>query len=162
MRFDINDLENSMFDLIDQVRIVFSQEVWDNIFMNCSKNEMFVLMLLYRQADVNMTQIAEYLNAPLNTVTGIVSRMEKKEMVQRIRSQQDKRVVTIILTDFGQKQISDIINMFLKYAQMVIGSLNPNELTMMSNIVGKVIALISSNQVEIAVEEKKLKKITIE
>ena len=151
-----------MFDLIDQVRIVFSQEVWDNIFMNCSKNEMFVLMLLYRQADVNMTQIAEYLNAPLNTVTGIVSRMEKKEMVQRIRSQQDKRVVTIILTDFGQKQISDIINMFLKYAQMVIGSLNPNELTMMSNIVGKVIALISSNQVEIAVEEKKLKKITIE
>lgn len=162
MGFDMNDLEATLFDLIDQVKVIISQDVWENILLNCTKNEVFVLMLLYRQSDVNMTQIADYLNAPLNTTTGIVSRMEKKEMVKRIRSEQDKRVVTIELTAFGRKQMSDIMGMFLHYGQMVMTSLKAEEITLMSGVMSKIVALLQNTPVSQVETEKKIRKIAID
>jgi MarR family transcriptional regulator, organic hydroperoxide resistance regulator len=162
LNLDLNHLQESLFDLIDQVKIVISQEIWDNLLLNCTKNELFVLMLLYRKSDVNMTQIAEYLGAPLNTTTGIVSRMEKKNMVSRVRNDLDKRVVTIHLTDFGHQQISEIIGMFMHYGEKIITSLKAEELSLMSDVVGKVISILQDNPVNKPPSDHKIRKINIE
>jgi len=161
LKLDIENLENSLFDLIDQVKVIISEDFWENILMNCTKNELFVLLLLYRKSDVNMTQIAEYIGAPLNTTTGIVGRMEKKDMVRRVRSEGDKRVVTIVLTDFGQKQVGDILGMFLKHGQMVISTLSAEELTLMSGVIGKVVAILQNSKRISVTTEKKIRKIEI-
>ncbi len=159
---DINQLEDTLFDYIDQVKVIISQDTWENILLNCTKNEIFVLMLLYRKSDVNMTQIAEYLNAPLNTTTGIVGRMEKKDMVRRVRSDLDKRVVTIVLTEFGQKQVGEIMAVFLDYGQKVIASLSADELAVMTTVIGKVVALLKASPVTNPTGESKIRKITID
>lgn len=162
MKFDSSGLEETLFDWVDQVKIIISQDIWENILLNCTKNELFVLMHLYRKSDVNMTQIAEYLNAPLNTTTGIVGRMEKKDMVRRVRSDSDKRVVTIVLTEFGHKQIHDIISMFLAYGQKVMAHLKTEEITLLTSVVTKIVGLLQENPVEPPETEKKIRKITIE
>lgn len=162
MKFENSSLEETLFDLIDQVKIIISQDIWENILLNCTKNELFVLMHLYRKSDVNMTQIAEYLNAPLNTTTGIVGRMEKKDMVRRVRSDSDKRVVTIVLTEFGRNQIHDIISMFLEYGQKVMAHLKSEEIALLTSVVTKVVGLLQDNPVELPETEKKIRKIVIE
>jgi DNA-binding MarR family transcriptional regulator len=159
---DINQLEDTLLDYIDQVKVIIAQETWENILLNCTKNELFVLMLLYRKSDVNMTQISEYLNAPLNTTTGIVGRMEKKEMVRRMRSDIDKRVVTIVLTELGRKQIGDIMAIFLNYGQAIIASLDAEELTVMQNVLGKIVKLLKDHPVSQPASETKIRKIVIE
>jgi DNA-binding MarR family transcriptional regulator len=155
-------LEEILFDLVDKVKPIISQEVWDNILLNCTKNELFVLMHLFRNSDVNMTQISEYLHAPLNTTTGIVGRMERKDMVRRIRSESDKRVVTIVLTESGRKQISAIIGMFLEYGQRVVSTLTSEELTLLSNVVTKIVDLLQNKEVNKPEMIKKIRKIEIE
>ena len=162
MKLEIENLENILFDLIDQVKVIISEDIWENILMNCTKNELFVLMLLYRKSDVNMTQIAEYIGAPLNTTTGIVGRMEKKDMIRRVRSESDKRVVTIVLTEFGRKQVGDIFGMFLQYGQIVISTLSAEELTLLSGVIGKVVAILQNNKPLSVATEKKIRKIEIE
>ena len=162
MEFETNNLENMMFDYIDQFKVLLSQDTWDNILLNCTKNEMLVLLQLYRGADINMSQIAEYLDAPLNTTTGIVSRMEKKQMVQRIRNENDKRVVTIMLTETGSKQINDIIGMFLTYGEKIISSLSADELGLMGKLINKVVTIIQETPLEAKSKDKKIRKITIE
>ena len=151
-----------MFNYIDQFKVLLSQDTWDNILLNCTKNEMLVLLQLYRGADINMSQIAEYLDAPLNTTTGIVSRMEKKQMVQRIRNENDKRVVTIMLTETGSKQINDIIGMFLTYGEKIISSLSADELGLMGKLINKVVTIIQETPLEAKSKDKKIRKITIE
>lgn len=162
MNFDGRTLENMLFEWVDQIKVLISQETWENILLNCTKNELLVLMLLYRHTDVNMTQIADYLNAPLNTTTGIVSRMEKKMMVARIRSQEDKRVVTIQLTASGNQQIKDIIDLFLAYGQKIIGSLTAEEFKLMSGVIGKVVTLLQETDHKQQSTENKIRKIVIE
>ena len=110
----------------------------------------------------NMTQIAEYIGAPLNTTTGIVGRMEKRDMVRRVRSEGDKRVVTIVLTEFGKKQVGDILGTFLQYGQMVIKTLSGEEMSLMSGVIGKVVSILQNNKLKSTTEEKKIRKIVIE
>ena len=93
MKIDKNNLEDILFEYIDQIKVLISPETWENILLDCSKNELLILLLLYRRTNINMTQIAEYIEVPLNTATGIVARMEKKQMVCRERGKEDKELL---------------------------------------------------------------------
>lgn len=162
MKMDITNLENSIFNIFDQVKVLISQETWDNILLNCTKNEVLVLMLMYRGSEINMTQIADYLNVPLNTATGIVTRMEKKGMIERIRSIEDKRVVTLVLTKGGQEQIDAIISTLIRYGKKLIEQLSPEEIRIISSVFDKVITLIQEEVKAPSGSKQGVRKITIE
>ncbi len=161
MQFNLNNLEETVFDMMDQFKILFSEELWENILLNCTKNEMFVLMWLYRNDEVNMSSIADYLNVPLNTATGIVSRMEKKGMVKRVRSQEDKRVVTIDMTDQGLAQIDLIMKEYLKYGQKILKDLSLEEMQLLNKLMSKVVDLLQNTGQEEPETQKQIRKIQI-
>jgi len=52
-----------------------------------------------------MTGIASYLNLNLSTVTGIVSRLEKKHLLAKLPKSGDKRITLVSLTATGMKLI---------------------------------------------------------
>ncbi|AFA48319.1 MarR family winged helix-turn-helix transcriptional regulator [Acetobacterium woodii] len=158
------NLEGIIFDYIDKVKYLLSSEFWGNEIFNCSKNEVFVLILLFRRSDVNMTQIAEYLTVPLNTATGIVARMEKRNFVVRERSSEDKRVVTIKLTETGRMTIRNIINEMVRYGQLIIESFSSDEITLMFRMVDKVLEKLGDNADRVDEKQKqpKIRKIMIE
>jgi len=162
--FKVN-IEEMIFEYIDKVKYLLSPEIWGNDLFNCSKNEVFLLLLLFRRSNVNMTQIAEYLNAPLNTATGIVGRMEKRDLVQRERSSEDKRVVTINLTIAGKGYIKEIIKEITHYGQLIMDSFTPDEIQLVFKLVDKVIDTLSgegSRQADQQQKESKIRKILIE
>jgi len=78
MFMDQNKIESIVFNYIDEFKVLFFPEQWSDIFLDFSKNEILALLFLYRRNNVNMTEIAEYIMAPLNTATGVISRLEKK------------------------------------------------------------------------------------
>lgn len=162
MTFDLNNIESSLFDLLDQVKILLSQETWENILLNSTKNELLVFLILYRTPNVNMSQIADYLGVPLNTATGIVSRMEKKNMLERIRSQEDKRVVLIVLTEVGQEQINKMMAAFIVYGQKLMTSLTPDEIALIGTVVTKVIKILQDEEPLKAQATPAVRRITIE
>jgi len=162
LSIDFKNLEITLFNFIDQIKVLIAPETWTNILLDCSKNEMLVLMLLYRSSDVNMTQIAEYLNVPLNTATGIVARMEKREIVLRVRSVEDKRVVTIVLTDSGKQQFRTILQTFMGYGQKVIESLTAEEIALLGKVIDKVIDVMQEVRTKEETLPTKVRKIIIE
>lgn len=163
MQLNQNNIEEILFEYIEQFRLIISPETWGNVLMECSKNEMLVLLFLYRKGESNMSQVAEYLCTPLNTATGIITRMENKKMVSRIRNVDDKRVVTLILTDAGKQQINEIIKNFAYYGQLLMKDLTQEELKILHNVLDKVINMLRSvNHKDTQGATKKIRKITIE
>lgn len=161
MNFNGNNLEDTLFHFLDQIKALLTQEIWDSILLDSSKNELLVLILLYRQSDVNMTSVADYLNVPLNTATGIVARMEKKQLVQRLRSEADKRVVTIVFTELGKQQMSNVLGTFIGYGQRIVAALTTEEIGLLGDVMSKVIQVLKDKPKELT-QEKKVKKIVIE
>lgn len=157
-------MEQVLFDYMDQIKYLMSADLWGSEVLNCSKNELFVLFLLYRKESVNMTQIAEYLNVPLNTATGIVSRMEKRALLSRTRSLEDKRVVTIGMTDGGKEQVQVVVKRLLHYMNLVFDSFTAEEVQLTFRLLDKVMNVIGREAMEPAkpVKKQAIRKIIIE
>lgn len=109
-----------------------------------------------------MSMIAEYIHVPLNTATGIVGRMEKKNLIARYHSIDDKRVVKVAITDDGTRHIGSILKEIMRYINVVMDRLSPEEIKMLFQTINKIVeALEETSQTE-KVAEVKVKKIVIE
>lgn len=62
-----------------------------------------VLLVLWENDRLTVNQIAEKLLLNTNTLSPLLKRMEKMELVQRNRSTKDERIVLIQLTDKGKQ-----------------------------------------------------------
>ena len=66
MRIREQDISEESFkvivDYIEEVKELLASDIWENIFLNCTKNEVLIFWLIYRKHEVNMTEIAEYIH----------------------------------------------------------------------------------------------------
>ncbi|GAA0798738.1 MarR family transcriptional regulator [Clostridium sp. AF19-22AC] len=161
MNYDDERFEDCIFRYVDQVKEFLAPEIWQNLLMDCSKNEIFVLWLLYVEKEVNMTRIAEYINVPLNTATGIVSRMEKRKLVVRQRSEEDKRIVTIRLGECGTQQIQLLLKEFMYYGQKVMEGFTEEELNIFFRMLNRFMEILKEEHSK-KQEKPKVRKIIIE
>lgn len=148
-------------DYIEEVRELLSSDLWENIFLNCSKNEVFIFWLLYQKGEVNMTEIADYIHVPLNTATGIISRMEKSGLVVRTRSEEDKRVVNIGFSEKGMEQFEALIRELISYGLKVMSSFTKEEMELFYKMTSKIMEILRQENKKEKVP-KKVRKITIE
>jgi DNA-binding MarR family transcriptional regulator len=66
-----------------------------------SASQLNCLLALYENGPLPPSQIARQIMVNSSTVTGIIDRLEQKGLVERSRSSQDRRVITISLTESG-------------------------------------------------------------
>jgi DNA-binding MarR family transcriptional regulator len=82
-----------------------------------------------------------------SNITGIIDRLEKKDLVERIKKQGDRRVALITLTESGQhlgRSIPDpIINLFISE----LSDLEPEHLKSLDLAMNQVLDLIDAKDV---------------
>ena len=148
-------------DYIEEVKELLSSDIWENIFLDCSKNEVLIFWLLYQKDEVNMTEIAEYIHVPLNTATGIINRMEKNELIVRTRSKEDKRVVLIGFSEKGMTQFQSLVNELMYYGMKVMSSFTKEEMNLFYKMTTKVKEILRQEKRK-EDTPKKVRKIIIE
>ena len=155
------DISQMIIDYMEEIKELLSSDIWENIFLNCSKNEVLVFWLLYRRTEVNMTEIADYIHVPLNTATGIISRMEKSGLVIRTHSKEDKRVVNIGFSEKGMEQFETLIGKIISYGMQIVESFTKEEMALFYNMTSKTMEVLrQENRKEKT--PKKIRKIKIE
>ncbi|HPD00745.1 MAG TPA: MarR family transcriptional regulator [Acetivibrio sp.] len=150
---------------IDNIKKLFYPEEWLNLDLSFSKSEIFVILVVDRQGEITMSKIADYINSPMSTATGIVDRLVKKGYLKRERSESDRRVVAIKLTDEGKSLIDEFKKTAFKYIKLIYDSLTDEERVLVMKIFTRIVDIISSNESAEDSEDEdqnKLKKIDIE
>lgn len=135
-------IEEFIFDFIDRFKPLFFPEKWSNTFLDYSKNEIMALIFIYRKATATMSEIAEYIGAPLNTATGIISRLEKRKLINRQRDITDKRVVTVSLTSEGIEFIRNELNSISHYYNRLMEAVSEDEKLLLLKLGSKLIELM--------------------
>jgi len=159
---DTMNVEEYIFRYIDKVKVLVSPGTWENLLLDCTKDEIFILLYVYRKSEVNMSMIAEYIQVPLNTATGIVGRMEKKNLITRYHSKDDKRVVKVAITDEGTKHIGSILKEIMRYVHVVMDRLSPEEIKMLFQTANKIMEALEETIHSEQDTDAKVKKIIIE
>lgn len=151
--------ENMFYQYLDELKFLFFPEKWETNLLDYSKNELLAITFIYRNVEVNMSEIAEYINAPLNTVSGVINRLEKKNVVRRKRDSKDKRVVNICLTEEGFKLFESEKKEIIYYVERIYNSLTEDEKIAIMGICGKVITILKEDKTTINKEEKSVKRV---
>ena len=90
-----------------------------------------------------MSGIADYVGVPLNTATGIANRLERRGLVERWRSEQDKRVVSVRITEQGRRQVADVMEIVGELVGVLFGDLTDEEQRVFLKVVGRIPELLS-------------------
>lgn len=77
-----------------------------------SLTQLRVLAIL-RDRRLRMSDLAEYLGLEKSTMTGLVARAERKELLTRVPNEQDARAVDVVLTDQG-RTVADALSVALR------------------------------------------------
>lgn len=79
-----------------------------------SQNQLILLLQLKIKGELRPTEIADFFSVTPGAVTSMCDKLEKLSLLQRIRENEDRRVVKMTLTDQGEKKVKEL---FLKFPQ---------------------------------------------
>ena len=87
--------------------------------------------------------------------------MEKKQLVNRNRSVEDKRIVTIQMGEQGRSQMQAIVKEVMYYGQLVMREFSPEEMKLLLKFFETTTRVLSEERKK-EETEKKVRKIMIE
>ena len=156
--------ENPLLNfLIDNLQKVLYPEDWIKIDLTLSKTELLALLIVDRHGEIIMSQIADYIRVPLSTATGIVDRMVKNGYLKRERSETDRRIVVIQLSEKGAKILNNFKGSLSEYVDRIDQSLTDEERRVLLNLFFKIANLLEKDAIAEEKQEKtSVKMISIE
>ena len=99
------DLLDELAPIIAGERAAFAHRCHER---SISMTHLLLMSLLETHGSLPMSRVAELLGCGLPAATGIVSRMEERGLVDRQHESEDRRVVTLRLTDEGAAEVRDL------------------------------------------------------
>ncbi|MDQ0429898.1 MULTISPECIES: MarR family winged helix-turn-helix transcriptional regulator [Caryophanaceae] len=85
------------------------------------------LQWLFEHGDMTIGDLSNKMYLAFSTTTDLVDRMEKNELVVRIREEQDRRVVRIKLLKEGERVIEEVIQKRQEYLETVLADFTLDE-----------------------------------
>jgi MarR family transcriptional regulator, organic hydroperoxide resistance regulator len=99
--------------------------------------QLTVVKLLDTFGDLSLSSLSERIRAQNSTVTGIIDRMEREDLVLRERSTSDRRVVFIRLTEKGKRVARAIDVEPLSIFRTVLSSLSREDTADLLRVLSK-------------------------
>ncbi|MHB1042132.1 MAG: MarR family winged helix-turn-helix transcriptional regulator [Eubacteriales bacterium] len=132
-----NNSEMYEFFLDNIQKIVIPEELI-KIELLLSRFELLALLLAEKHQTVTMSNLAQGMSVPMSTATGIVDRLVKKGLLERGRSEEDRRVVIVSLTSCGKALVQDLKKHFLDLLDRVRSLITEEEFEMALQLIRKV------------------------
>ena len=85
------------------------------------------LQWLHESGDMTIGDLSNKMYLAFSTTTDLVDRMEKNELVQRVRDEQDRRVVRIHLLPEGERIIQEVIEKRQNYLRDLLQEFEVDE-----------------------------------
>ncbi|MBE3571164.1 MAG: MarR family transcriptional regulator [Bacillales bacterium] len=91
------------------------------------------LQWLFEEGDMTIGELSNKMYLAFSTTTDLVDRMEKNNLVKRVRDPNDRRVVRIHLLEEGGRIIEEVIKKRQAYLQEVLKNFSVEEVIALKN-----------------------------
>jgi DNA-binding MarR family transcriptional regulator len=92
-----------------------------------SRQESRVLVVLGSKGTTIMSNLARASNLALSTATNTVDKLVSKELIERTRVDQDRRIVQVALSEKGQRLYEAFVECQLAMGRTMLEALSPGE-----------------------------------
>jgi MarR family 2-MHQ and catechol resistance regulon transcriptional repressor len=120
------DLQEVVQDILKQFQSVNAAAA-NGPHAELNMQELRVVEFLGNEGPRMMRELAEHLAVAVNSMTSIVDSLEKKGLVQRHRSEEDRRVIRVELTDPGREVYQSLVEVNQRLFRSMLGALTQDE-----------------------------------
>jgi len=136
----LDETEKEMMDYLEEVIHRFVVVEHHPGLDICRKAEMTMIEILGKRGPMIMTELSDSARLCVSTATGLIDALVSKSLVKRSRSEEDRRIVQVELTEEGQKIYECALDSRLRMVRGMLGALDSNEqeifVTLFKKIVG--------------------------
>lgn len=130
-------LNELLVNLFHNVMDAEAKAVITEEFKDITNNDMHILEAIGIEEPKSMSRIAGALHVTVGTLTTNMNSLEKKGYLIRKRSERDKRVVLVTLTEKGRKAFFHHRDFHKKMIHTIIRGLNEEEMQTLIKCLGK-------------------------
>ena len=138
----MNQFISAMFNLTSAIKC--ESERCCNICGEINEKELMILAFVGDNKSVKMSEIADYLNAPLSTLTSIADKLVAKKFLVRHNSDEDRRVVNVALGEKGLESFKAFLTRKKVMTKKVLSHFNEKEHNTLINDINRLAAAIVS------------------
>jgi DNA-binding MarR family transcriptional regulator len=120
--------------------------------MHVTKSQILVMKVLNQCGEMKVSDISRELDLSNSTVSGIIDRLVEKKIVQRKRSDEDRRIVMISLADEYRQPVKRGLNAFAQKMRKVLSTITEEDFDSIIRGLEKLEKILEESQVP---EEKK-------
>ena len=110
--------------------------------------QMLLLQTIRDKGEVTIGQLANKMNLSQATVTSILDRLEKRELVYRVRSKEDRRKVHAYLTDQATEVLKEAPIPLQDHFTRQFGALQEWEQTMITSSLQRVAQMMDAQHID--------------
>ena len=120
------DLQELVQDIVKQFECLNSKAA-NGPHAELNIQELRLIEFLGNEGPRMMRELAEHLTVAVNSVTSIVDHLERKGLVRRHRSEEDRRVIRVELADPGREIYQSLVEVKLRLFRSMLGALTEDE-----------------------------------
>ncbi|MCA1063608.1 MarR family transcriptional regulator [Rossellomorea sp. AcN35-11] len=95
--------------------------------------QFIALQWLFEYGDMTIGDLSSKMYLACSTTTDLVDRMEKNQLVERVKDENDRRVVRIHMLKEGERIIEEVINKRQNYLQSVLTDFSREEVLLLKD-----------------------------
>lgn len=99
--------------------------------------QFYVMSSLWENDGVKFKELAKSLNMDGSTLTGILDRMERLDLVERRDDPEDRRSLLVFLKDKGKENCSELVNLAENLDDEIKGNFSEEEFTTFEKVLDK-------------------------
>jgi DNA-binding MarR family transcriptional regulator len=108
--------------------------------------DMYVLERIWLSKNISARDLTERYHIPASTLTGILDRLEKKELIRRIRSSNDRRTIQLTTTAPGDGAVARHLSEDRQFAQNLFNVLDMKKRDLFRKLLAELIAGVDKDR----------------
>ena len=141
-------LNHLLVVMFNQILNIEEKALKKGPYKNLTLSELHVIEAIGYDATLTMSTIATKLDVTVGTLTIAMNNLVKKGYVSRVRSETDRRVVLICLTDLGQEAFMHHSAFHKEMINFTLSVLNPEEGDVLIRALEKMTAYFNQKYLE--------------
>ena len=125
--------------LFNDIMHIEEKAIINGDFKDISNNDMHIIEAIGINEPKNMSAVAKALSVTVGTLTIAINTLVKKGYVERVRSEKDRRVVFISLSEKGRKAYEHHADFHREMIKATIAGLNSDEVNVLVKSLGNLV-----------------------
>ncbi|NSW89551.1 MAG: MarR family transcriptional regulator [Firmicutes bacterium] len=112
---------------------------------NIQPQDMYVLERIYFNGKMVVKDLSKQYNIPPSTLTGIIDRLENKKLIERLRTNKDRRAIELVTTLEGKKAVEKHIKEDKLFSKNFFNTLDQDKKEKLKELLGELLSNVNKD-----------------